>query len=515
MAQAAAGMTANGAGVVLPADMVGRQPPFEAAAMFAVAGAGAGPGVVLGSHLHDDLGLGLANTLEALGAGVRVASAPWLGIAERSGMVATEQLLFLLAHDPVRAARLLGKADADGPRSVSGDDGLWWTVPDLTRLPGIAAMVAEQTGVPLTVTTPGGGHRGRIDLHRHPFVNPGLFQPFDPRSLLGGEPQVVLTHLASARVVTAVAAGLGHRLDAGQARAAMGWVKTRAYRTGRDHPAYDRSVHDHPAPQRGPPVSRTPDSGESAEPGEHRPAAPGDTGPDRGPSDGGTSDGDTSDEATVRLALARGSAVVLPNPAPLTCVVAATEPAAVNTAKQRPPGQAVALWAHHPATLDRLAGLLALDPAGLRLARRLLTEELLTLLVPVRDDAAAPGWLDPATRDGWALLFGARRPALRPLLDQFPLLYVSSANRSGQPPCPTPAEAAAVFAPAVPVLAEPAPAGSRGPATDHEPAQRRATTTVRLHPDGRLDLHRHGAQDLGRPGGPADYLAHLRRTYGT
>ncbi|MFC8448912.1 hypothetical protein [Kitasatospora sp. NPDC057223] len=229
----------------------------------------------------------------------------------------------------------------------------------------------------------------------------------------------------------------------------------------------------------------------------------------------------TSDVATVRLALARGSAVVLPNPAPLTCVVAATEPAAVNAAKQRPPGQAVALWAHHPVTLDRLVGLLALDPADLRLARRLLAEELLTLLVPVRDEAAAPGWLGPATRDGWTLLFGARHPGLGPLLDPFPLLYVSSANRTGQLPCPTPADAAAVFAPAVPVLAEPVlpePVPVEPvPAVPVpvEPVQRRATTTVRLHPDGRLDLHRHGAQDLGRPGGTADYLARLRRTYGT
>ncbi|MFJ7587629.1 hypothetical protein ACIQZO_09615 [Streptomyces sp. NPDC097617] len=43
---------------------------------------------------------------------------------------------------------------------------------------------------------------------------------------------MILTHLASARVVTAVAARLGHALDRDQARAAMAWVKNRAYRTG-------------------------------------------------------------------------------------------------------------------------------------------------------------------------------------------------------------------------------------------------------------------------------------------
>ncbi|WP_406195055.1 2-isopropylmalate synthase [Kitasatospora sp. NBC_01560] len=236
MAQAAAAMTAAGAGVVLLADTVGRQLPGEAAAMFAEVGAGAGAGVVLGSHLHNDLGLGLANTLEALRAGVRVTSSSWLGIAERSGMVATEQLLFLLAHDPGRAALLLGPpaGRTDGLPPGGGDGGgLWWTAPDLTRLPAIAAMVSEHTGVPLTVTTPVVGTGVGSISTGTPFVRPDLFQPYDPKALLGIEPGVVLTHLASARVVTAVAAGLGHRLDAAQARAAMTWVKARAYRTGR------------------------------------------------------------------------------------------------------------------------------------------------------------------------------------------------------------------------------------------------------------------------------------------
>ncbi|MCX5384880.1 2-isopropylmalate synthase [Streptomyces sp. NBC_00083] len=197
--------------------------------------------VVLASHLHNDLGLGLANTLEALAAGVRVVSSSWLGIAERAGMVATEQLLFLLAR---HGDELLGGGGVqpgvggaptrDGRGPATGPEaGLWWTEPDLTRLPGIARRVAEETGVPLTVTTPiVGAGVGSISTGT-PFVHPTLFQPFDPEEVLGIEPRVVLTHLASARVVTAVAGRLGHTLDAGQNRAAMAWVKERAYRTGR------------------------------------------------------------------------------------------------------------------------------------------------------------------------------------------------------------------------------------------------------------------------------------------
>ncbi|MFJ4091526.1 hypothetical protein ACIPYS_08075 [Kitasatospora sp. NPDC089913] len=214
-----------------------------------------------------------------------------------------------------------------------------------------------------------------------------------------------------------------------------------------------------------------------------------------------------SDLATVRAALALGRAVVLPNPAPLTCVVAATRPDAVNLAKQRPAEQAVALWAHHPRTLDALTERLDLGPDPLRLARRLLAEEHLTVLAPVRDPEEAPPWLAPATKDGWTLLFGTRWQPLAGLLDDFPVLYVSSANRTGHDPAPGPAEALAMFPPDVPVL------GSPGLAGRPDDRRRAATTTVRLHPDGRLGLHRHGAQDRGFAD-PEQYLARLRNGLG-
>ncbi|MFJ8043525.1 Sua5/YciO/YrdC/YwlC family protein [Kitasatospora sp. NPDC096147] len=198
----------------------------------------------------------------------------------------------------------------------------------------------------------------------------------------------------------------------------------------------------------------------------------------------------------VGAALHRGTAVVLPNPAPLTHVVAGTDPLAVNSAKGRPADQPVALWAHHPATLTTLTGPLPLGPG----VRRLLTEERVTLLLPLLADA--PPWLAPATRDGWTMLFGARWAPVLPLLDPHPVLYVSSANRTGSPPAATTAEAHAMFPPEVPVLALP----------DASPTPRAATTTLRLHPNGRLDLHRPGAQDRRFPS-PGAYLDHVRTTY--
>ncbi|MFJ8563837.1 2-isopropylmalate synthase [Streptomyces sp. NPDC093514] len=219
MAHYAQAMTGAGAGLIILADTVGAQLPADCREMFDRVGAEAGAEVVLASHLHNDLGLGLANTLQALAAGVRVVSSSWLGIAERAGMVATEQLLFLLAR---HTADVLG-----------ADAAPWWTPPDLTGLPAIARRVADETGVPLTVTTPVVGTGVATISTGTPFVHPQLFQPYDPQQVLGIPPQVLLTHLASARVVTAVAARLGHALDRDQARAAMAWAKNRAYRTGR------------------------------------------------------------------------------------------------------------------------------------------------------------------------------------------------------------------------------------------------------------------------------------------
>ncbi|MEW2041286.1 Sua5/YciO/YrdC/YwlC family protein, partial [Streptomyces sp. NPDC005534] len=201
-----------------------------------------------------------------------------------------------------------------------------------------------------------------------------------------------------------------------------------------------------------------------------------------------------------------GAAVVLPNPAPLTHVIAATTPQAVNDAKGRPSDQPVALWAHHPDILHAVAAVTDLDAAGTALSTRLLAEEHLTLLVPLHS-SPQPSWLAPARKAGWALLFGARWQPLRPILDEHPVLYVSSANLTGRPPAATTADALAMFPATVPVLQLP-----HHPETGTVEAARQATTTVALHPDGRLTLHRHGAQD--RPYDHSDdYLHQLRAQY--
>ncbi|MEU7025735.1 hypothetical protein AB0A60_03485 [Streptomyces sp. NPDC046275] len=163
----------------------------------------------------------------------------------------------------------------------------------------------------------------------------------------------------------------------------------------------------------------------------------------------------------------------------------------MNEAKGRPAAQPVALWAHHPDTLRVLTeDIWRLGPRQSATARRLLAEEHLTVLVPVRGHTPGHPWAAPAVKDGWMLLFGARWKPLRGLLDEHPVLYVSSANRTGRPPAADTAAALAMFPADIPVLALP-----DHPRTAPPVPVRRATTTVRLHPDGRTELHRHGAQN--------------------
>lgn len=211
----------------------------------------------------------------------------------------------------------------------------------------------------------------------------------------------------------------------------------------------------------------------------------------------------------VHASLSLGRAAVLPNPAPLTFVVTAATAHAVNRAKDRPADQPVALWTHHPHTTELVLRALELAPHAAESARRLLADERVTVLAPLRHDHTPPDWLTPATHDGWTLLFGARWSPLRPVLDEYPLLYVSSANRTGRPPAPTAAQARAMFPGHVPVL-DPAALPGTTPDTPDSPP-RAATTTLRLHPDGHLELHRSGAQDATHSG-PTAYLRHLRAT---
>jgi len=87
------------------------------------------PAIGLDWHGHDDRGLGLANAMAAIDAGVDRVHATALGLGERAGNTATEQLLVNL--------RLLGD-----------------TRYDLTVLPEYVQRTADATGVPIPHDAP-------------------------------------------------------------------------------------------------------------------------------------------------------------------------------------------------------------------------------------------------------------------------------------------------------------------------------------------------------------------------
>ncbi|WP_170305231.1 hypothetical protein [Kitasatospora viridis] len=212
----------------------------------------------------------------------------------------------------------------------------------------------------------------------------------------------------------------------------------------------------------------------------------------------------------ARAVLTAGGPVVVPHPWPLPFGLVGRDPRAVNEAKHRPAQQSVAFWAHRADTRADTGPALALGAAELKLLEELLTQEQLTVLVPVATHRQPPPCLAPATLDGWALLFGGRWQPLDALLDEFPVLYATSANLTGQPPVGTTEEALAAFGGATPVLhlADPPEL-----AAEQRRPGRASTTTVRLHTGGRMTVHRLGIQDAAHPD-PDAYLRHLAAQYG-
>jgi 2-isopropylmalate synthase len=221
VAEAATLLTEAGVRVVKICDTVGDLYPRTAATYFRDVREQVAADVVLGVHLHNDYGLALANNLEAVTSGLRIVAGAWLGLGERNGLAATEQLLLALALEPERRAAQLGLA---GP--------LWIGPPDLRAVVPLVRHLSTLTGVPLKGTDPHVGTQINTISTGTPFADPELFQPYDPDAVLGVPRTVVLTQLANTDVIRYLAATLGYVLDRDQAQRALDWVKVTAYHRG-------------------------------------------------------------------------------------------------------------------------------------------------------------------------------------------------------------------------------------------------------------------------------------------
>ena len=213
-------LTRGGAATIMLADTVGCLYPHQLDALLTALLPRLEPQVVVHLHLHDDLGLALANALVALRHGVRMFTAAWRGLGERAGLLATERLL-----------ATLGLADGREGRAAIGH-GLFDPPLDLTRIVPLAQTIGDWLDLAPRTCEPYVGSGVNTVATGTPFIDPPTFRPYDP-ARLGLPTLIALTHLASARLVTRVAAEMGLALDLQAARRAMAWVKAEAYRQGR------------------------------------------------------------------------------------------------------------------------------------------------------------------------------------------------------------------------------------------------------------------------------------------
>ena len=222
LAYAATKLTEAGVASIKISDSTGELFPLEIQRIFQKVLENVSSDVVIAAHLHNDCGLALANNLEAIRLGVRMVCSSWLGLGERVGLAATEQVLFALAEGPDQLTERLGI-----------DTALWLSPPDLKRITPIALEVSQSLGIPLKVTDPVISTIMNHIATGAYFNNPKAFKPFDPDEVLGVPPQLVLTHLSNHSIVEAVANQLGYPLSKDHINDALKWVKSYAYEHNR------------------------------------------------------------------------------------------------------------------------------------------------------------------------------------------------------------------------------------------------------------------------------------------
>ncbi len=183
-------LSAAGGSAMVLCDTVGSCTPLQTRRMVEGVVSGCDPSVLLGIHIHNDLGFGLASSFEAIRCGIRYVTSSWLGLAERTGMAATEQLLVALASDPEAIEERYGIQTP-----------VWPVLPRLDDLVPLARDIAAWLDIPLKVTDPVVGTGVNSISTGTPFRDPLRFVPYDAMALLGVPRRIVVTQLASRRVI--------------------------------------------------------------------------------------------------------------------------------------------------------------------------------------------------------------------------------------------------------------------------------------------------------------------------
>jgi len=178
------------------------------------------PDIQLYTHFHNDLGLALANNIEAVKNDVYLISTSWLGLGERNGLLATELFLFLMAFEEDKLQERFGFKHSD----------FFKTKPDLRKLYETAHLVSKITGIPLKVTDPIVGTGVNTISTGTPFINPIAFQTFDTEKVLGAKQKVYASHLANSRVIIKVAENIGFNVNKDETKLILTHIKSQAYK---------------------------------------------------------------------------------------------------------------------------------------------------------------------------------------------------------------------------------------------------------------------------------------------
>ncbi|RLD82742.1 MAG: isopropylmalate/homocitrate/citramalate synthase [Bacteroidetes bacterium] len=223
VAESAAALKNEGIAIAHLGDTRGRLYPKPLANYLKVMIKNSDEDQLYGLHFHNDLGFALMNNSEGIKQGIYLAATSWLGLAERNGLARTELLSFHLSY---QAEQMIENIGIDGKN-------LFLSEPKLHMLSPITNKVSNYTGVPLKVTDPIVGTGVNSISTGTPFVDTASFQPFDTEKVLGIKKKVLVTQLASIRVIKEVSINMGYDLNETQIQKILSYVKSNAYKINR------------------------------------------------------------------------------------------------------------------------------------------------------------------------------------------------------------------------------------------------------------------------------------------
>lgn len=195
------------------ADTVGVWGPAQVQHLFGCLSEKA-PGMGLGFHGHNDCGMATGNSLTALRNGASSADVTLLGLGERAGNAALEEVVMAAS---VAAGMDLGV--------------------DTRQLAGLCAMASAASGRPIPPGKPVVGeavHRHESGIHCHALLqNPAAYQGFQPEQTGHAPAAYVAGKHSGTAGIAHVLRGLGHDPDAGALHALLPRVRAEAERLKR------------------------------------------------------------------------------------------------------------------------------------------------------------------------------------------------------------------------------------------------------------------------------------------